>query len=403
MRAACAPGAEAETREEKRGPSGSGGRGRWRRGHRGGEHVPANPLGEADGPPRARARRRRGGGEGDGRPLPNLPRHHTRARAHGPPGRDIGACDGPDTFARLPSPLSSTGLDPPASRSPRRARIGSRRTPRRPAGRRRSGRPRGCGRRRRGSTETEGGRRGIGTATRAPSRGAAAARARPDLAGACGAKTLPDGAAGPAAGGEERDRGKARRRPARAPGPTHLPREGGRPRPLPNDTRSQPRDGRRAPLQATPARTSSLSGPTRTGRRRRRRRRGPLVRRPRRPRRTLATETRPQTRTGVSLPHVDPSRPARGARPGGPGASVPPTPRRLDLTKSSPPGTARGTEEAREWEEGAPADEGGSRAGTEEQGGKRGPEGKGACGCARDARGGTTAARPPPTTTPAHV
>ena len=57
--AACAPGAEAETREEKRGPlrlgrEGDGGDD----GTEVGGTRAGNPLGEADGPPRAR------GGEG---------------------------------------------------------------------------------------------------------------------------------------------------------------------------------------------------------------------------------------------------------------------------------------------------------------------------------------------------
>ena len=115
-----------------------------------------NPLSEADGPPRRTVR----------------------------PAGTSGPASGP-TCTRLPSP--------PPTRRPL-PKEGSHRQPKDTAASRGPAperAPPGCGRRR----KREGGRRGIGSATRA-----AAARARPNLAGACGSKTLPDGAAGHVAG-----------------------------------------------------------------------------------------------------------------------------------------------------------------------------------------------------------
>lgn len=403
MRAACAPGAEGETREEKRGPSGSGGRGRWRREqHRGGEHVPANPLGEADGPPRARGGE---GGAGRAAVARSLTSRdpHTRARARSARPGHRGLRRGPN-LARLDS--SHLHGPRPASRSPRRARIGSRGTPRRPAGRRRSGRPRGAGGEGEGA-ETEGGRRGIGTATLAPrreglGRGASPARPRGRVRREDAPRRSERAAAGRVAGRNGIEGRKARRRPVRAPGPTRSPREGGRPRPLPNDTRSHPETGAtRTPLQATPAHAPSLSGPNAH--------RAAAASTKAAAAGAAATATtaadprhrhRPPDTHGSLFPTWIPADRPAGARTQGRTRPIP-TPRRLDLTESSPPGTARGAEEARG--RGGSADEGGSRAGTEEQGGRGGPEGKGAGRRARVARGGATAARPPPTTTPAHV
>ncbi|XP_057617197.1 collagen alpha-1(I) chain-like [Chionomys nivalis] len=91
------------------------------------------------------------------------------------------------------------------------------------------------------------------------------------------------------------------------------------------------------------------------------------VRREDAPRRS---ERRDASRRGAERDRGKPTGP-RGRDPG-PDASPAPTPRRLDLTKGSPPATARGTEEARgTGREGESADEGGSRAGTEEQGGNK--------------------------------
>ena len=244
------------------------------------------------------------------------------AAEDGPPGRDIGACVGPDLHAPT---LSSS--DPPAATQGGLASAaeGHRGVPRAGAG---AGAP---GVRK---AEEEGGRRGIGSATRA-----AAARARPNLAGACGSKTLPDGAAGHVAGRRNGIEGRSAGVPRE---PREQPRcpERADVRVLSQTTHAQkPRDGNRTPLQATPARTTSLSGSTRTGRRRRRRRR-----RPRSPARgPSASVTRPpQTLTGAFLS------PPRGSQPTdprrhapGPDTSLTPR-RRPTLTESSPPGNGQG-------------------------------------------------------------
>ena len=258
-----------------------------------------NPLSEADGPPRRTVR----------------------------PAGTSGPASGP-TCTRLPSP--------PPTRRPL-PKEGSHRQPKDTAASRGPAperAPPGCGRRR----KREGGRRGIGSATRA-----AAARARPNLAGACGSKTLPDGAAGHVAGRRNGIEGRSAGVPRE---PREQPRcpDGADVRVLSQTTHAQkPRDGNRTPLQATPARTTSLSGSTRTGRRRRRRRRRP--RRPRSPARgPSASVTRPHKRSRElsSLPHVDPSRPARGGTPPG---RTRPSP--LDDARPSPRvphrATARGT------------------------------------------------------------
>lgn len=332
-----------------------------------------NPLGEADGPPRARAEEK--GGRGRRRaPAPYLPRPRTRARAHGPPGRDIGACDGARPSRAFPSHLRGPR---PASRSPRRARIGSRGTPRRPAGRRRSGRPR----------VAEGGGEGSGDGRagdagseprRSPLRGARPRRepGQTSRARAARRRSQTERAAGRVAGRRNGIEGEGTPASRESPGTKALPREGGRPRPLPNDTRSQPRDGRPrarpsgppplAPLLSPDLRAPGGGGVDEGGGRGRGGRggRGPL-----------AAETRPQTHTGVPSPRGSQPTGPRGHDPR-PDASHPPTPRRPDLTESSPPGTARGTEEAR-GRGGGSADQGGPRAGTEEQGGKRRTRGKG--------------------------
>lgn len=186
----CARRGGGDERGEAGPPPAREGGGRWRRRYRGGGNTCRQPV-RRGGRAAARAEGKEGGA-GGGRPLPTS-HDPTRARKRARPAGTSGPATGPDP--RAPSPLIFHGPRP-ASRSPRSARIGSRGTPRRPAGRRRSGRPRdaeGGGE----GAETEGGgdRRGIGTATLAPSRGAAAARARPNLAGACGAKTLPGGGA----------------------------------------------------------------------------------------------------------------------------------------------------------------------------------------------------------------
>lgn len=320
-----------------------------------------NPLSEADGPPRRTVR----------------------------PAGTSGPASGP-TCTRLPSP--------PPTRRPL-PKEGSHRQPKDTAASRGPAperAPPGCGRRR----KREGGRRGIGSATRA-----AAARARPNLAGACGSKTLPDGAAGHVAGRRNGIEGRSAGVPRE---PREQPRcpERADVRVLSQTTHAQkPRDGNRTPLQATPARTTSLSGSTRTGRRRRRRRRRP--RRPRSPARgPSASVTRPHKRSRElsSLPHVDPSRPARGGTPPG---RTRPSP--LDDARPSPRvphrATARGTGGGAAGGGGS-ADEGGSRAGAEDRGGKtrKGPEGRGGGqeDEGRRARG-AAAARPPPTTTPTRV
>ena len=259
-----------------------------------------NPLSEADGPPRRTVR----------------------------PAGTSGPASGP-TCTRLPSP--------PPTRRPL-PKEGSHRQPKDTAASRGPAperAPPGCGRRR----KREGGRRGIGSATRA-----AAARARPNLAGACGSKTLPDGAAGHVAGRRNGIEGRSAGVPRE---PREQPRcpDGADVRVLSQTTHAQkPRDGNRTPLQATPARTTSLSGSTRTGRRRRRRRRRPRPRRPRSPARgPSASVTRPpQTLTGAFLS------PPRGSQPTGPRRHAPGpdtslTPRRRPtLTESSPPGNGQG-------------------------------------------------------------
>ena len=311
-----------------------------------------NPLSEADGPPRRTVR----------------------------PAGTSGPASGP-TCTRLPSP--------PPTRRPL-PKEGSHRQPKDTAASRGPAperAPPGCGRRR----KREGGRRGIGSATRA-----AAARARPNLAGACGSKTLPDGAAGHVAGRRNGIEGRSAGVPRE---PREQPRcpDGADVRVLSQTTHAQkPRDGNRTPLQATPARTTSLSGSTRTGRRRRRRRRRPRPRRPRSPARgPSASVTRPpQTLTGAFLS------PPRGSQPTGPRRHAPGpdtslTPRRRPtLTESSPPGNGQGNGRRRGGgEEGAP-----TRAARERErrtgGGRpeKDPRGGGAVRRTRDAAHG---ARPP--------
>ena len=311
-----------------------------------------NPLSEADGPPRRTVR----------------------------PAGTSGPASGP-TCTRLPSP--------PPTRRPL-PKEGSHRQPKDTAASRGPAperAPPGCGRRR----KREGGRRGIGSATRA-----AAARARPNLAGACGSKTLPDGAAGHVAGRRNGIEGRSAGVPRE---PREQPRcpERADVRVLSQTTHAQkPRDGNRTPLQATPARTTSLSGSTRTGRRRRRRRRRPRPRRPRSPARgPSASVTRPpQTLTGAFLS------PPRGSQPTGPRRHAPGpdtslTPRRRPtLTERSPPGTGQGNGRRRGGgEEGAP-----TRAARERErrtgGGRpeKDPRGGGAVRRTRDAAHG---ARPP--------
>ena len=319
---------------------------------RGGGTRAGNPLSEADGPPRRTVR----------------------------PAGTSGPASGP-TCTRLPSP--------PPTRRPL-PKEGSHRQPKDTAASRGPAperAPPGCGRRR----KREGGRRGIGSATRA-----AAARARPNLAGACGSKTLPDGAAGHVAGRRNGIEGRSAGVPRE---PREQPRcpDGADVRVLSQTTHAQkPRDGNRTPLQATPARTTSLSGSTRTGRRRRRRRRRPRPRRPRSPARgPSASVTRaPQTLTGAFLS------PPRGSQPTGPRRHAPGpdtslTPRRRPtLTESSPPGTGQGNGRRRGGgEEGAP-----TRAARERERRTRGgrpekdPRGGGAVRRTRDAAHG---ARPP--------
>ena len=312
------------------------------------------------------------------------------AAEDGPPGRDIGACVGPDLHAPT---LSSS--DPPAATQGGLASAaeGHRGVPRAGAG---AGAP---GVRK---AEEEGGREARDRKRDASGRGASPAKPR----GRVRLEDAPRRSGGARRGEEERDRGKERRRPARAPGAASLPRRGGRPHPFPDDTRSKTqRREPHTPLQATPARTTSLSGSTRTGRRRRRRRRRP--RRPRSPARgPSASVTRPHKRSRElsSLPHVDPSRPTRGGTPPG---RTRPSP--LDDARPSPSvphrATARGTGGGAAGGGGS-ADEGGSRAGAEERGGRdqKGPEGRGD-GQENEGRRarGAAAARPPPTTTPTRV
>ncbi|KAM7327949.1 hypothetical protein ACRRTK_012050 [Alexandromys fortis] len=398
-------------RERRSGsPPAREGGGRWRRtvprrGTRAG-----NPLGEADGPPPPRAEEKGRRGAGGGRPLPTTSHDRpTRARAHSPPGRDIGACDGARP-SRAPSPLISTGLDPPAAPL-RRARIGSRGTPRRPAGRRRSGRPRGAEGGGEGA-ETEGGEADAGSEPRrSPLRGARPRRepGQTSRARAARRRSQTEERAAARVAGEERHRGKVRRRPARAPGPTrcccpvradvrvlsrtthahNTPRRAPHARPPPGHPRSHLFTLRPYAHRAAAASTKAAAAGAAAAAA------------------TAAADPRhrdpPPDTQRESLPHVDPSRPARGGTTPGRTRPAPPTPRRLDLTEF-PTGHGQGNGGgAGEWEEGAPTRARLARAGTEEQGG-RGPAGRGAGGRARDARGrGATAARPPPTTTPAHV
>lgn len=400
MHAACAPGAEAETREEKRVPSGSGGRGTVATDGTEAGNTCRQPVRRGG---RAAAAARGGEGEaGGGRRAPApyyLPRPpHARARAQPARPGHRGLRRGPTLARAFPTHLHGPR---PASRSPKES---SHRQPRDTAASRGPAperAPPGCGRRRRGSGDGgRGGRRGIGTAPLAPSRGAAAARARPNLAGACGAKTLPDGGA---SGGTRRGGGTASREgtPAsrESPGTNALllPREGGRPRPLPNDTRSQhpetsatrappSRPPPLAPLHSPALRAPGGGGVDEgggrgCGGRGSDRSSGPSPPRP-----------APRHTTGVSSPRGSQPTGPRGHDPGS-DASHPPPPLDAWTSQSSPPGTARGTEEARgKREEGAPTRARLARAGTEEQGG-RGPAGRGAGGRARDARGrGATAA-----------
>lgn len=282
-----------------------------------------NPLLEADGPPRRTVR----------------------------PAGTSGPASGP-TFTRL-LPPSPHRRPLPKESSHRRAEDTA--ASRGPAPERA---PPGCGRRRRGR-ETRDRKRD------ASGRGASPAEPR-------GRVRLEDaprrGAAGHVAGGGT---GSREGRPAsrEGPGTDVLGPKRADVRVLPRrHTRSNPE--RRAPRAPPghPRSDLSLSGSTRTGRRRRRRRRRPRPRRPPAGALGLRDRTRPQTRTGAfSFPHVDPGRPARGGAT--PRRTRPPHPRRLTLTESSPPGTPRGTEG--EALGGGSADEGGSRAGAEEAGGRK--------------------------------
>ncbi|KAM7316137.1 hypothetical protein ACRRTK_024817 [Alexandromys fortis] len=354
---------------------------------------------------RATAAARGGEGEaGGGRRTPApyyLPRPpHARARAQPARPGHRGLRRGP-TLARLPR-FISTGLDPPAAPL-RRARIGSRGTPRRPAGRRRSGRPRGAEGGGEGA-ETEGGEADAGSEPRrSPLRGARPRRepGQTSRARAARRRSQTEERAAARVAGEERHRGKVRRRPARAPGPTrcccpvradvrvlsrtthahNTPRRAPHARPPPGHPRSHLFTLRPYAHRAAAASTKAAAAGAAAAAA------------------TAAADPRhrdpPPDTQRESLPHVDPSRPARGGTTPGRTRPTPPTPRRLDLTEF-PTGHGQGNGGgAGEWEEGAPTRARLARAGTEEQGG-RGPAGRGAGGRARDARGrGATAARPP--------
>ena len=155
-----------------------------------------NPLSEADGPPRRTVR----------------------------PAGTSGPASGP-TCTRLPSP--------PPTRRPL-PKEGSHRQPKDTAASRGPAperAPPGCGRRR----KREGGREARDRKRDASGRGASPAKPR----GRVRLEDAPRRGGGARRGEEERDRGKERRRPARAPGAASLPRRGGRPRPFPDDTRSK--------------------------------------------------------------------------------------------------------------------------------------------------------------------
>lgn len=176
--------------------------------------------------------------------------------------------------------------------------------------------PPGCGRRRRGSGGGREGDAGPGP-RRSPlrARGAAAARARPNLAGACGAKTLPDGAAGHATGRSGIE-GETRGRRAWAQGPTDRRPKRADVRAPPTTHAPTPRREAHAP-PGHPRSHLSLSGPTRTGRRRRRRRRRrrAQLRRPRRPRGPRLRDPPPHNPHGrISLPTRIPADRPRGGR-----------------------------------------------------------------------------------------
>ncbi|XP_041495603.1 collagen alpha-1(I) chain-like [Microtus oregoni] len=340
----------------------------------------------------ARAEEKEGRRGGRRAPAPYLPPAtptHARARPARPGHRGLRRAR-----PSRASTLFSAGLTPPAA-PPRRARIGSRGTPRRPAGRRRSGRPRGA----------EGGGEGSGDGGRetrdrdrdARGRGASPAKPRgrvrrEDAPRRSGGRTASRGGTG------SREGTPASRK---SPGTNALSREGGRPRPLPNDTRSHTETGATrpsrppplAPLLSPALRAPGGGGVVDEGGGRGcggHGDRGPPSPRP------------APKHTRESLPHVDPSRPARGGTTQG--RTRPPPPASLDAwtSQSSPPGTATGTEEARgigggERRRGRLASGNGGAGGEEDR-----PEGRGRAG-ERGTHRGATAARPPPTTTPAHL
>ncbi|XP_057610625.1 collagen alpha-1(I) chain-like [Chionomys nivalis] len=362
------PGTEAETREEKRGPSPREGGDRGDDGTEGGEHVPETRY-------ERRTGRQRGEGEGGGRrsPAPSLPRP---PHAHGPPGKDIGACD--DGCNPQAPPLSlSAGLAPPAAPQEELASgaKGHRSVPRAGAG---AGTP---GVRK---AEEKQQRRRAGDAgsepRRSPLRGARPRRepGQTSRARAARRRSETERAAGriPVGRGTGSREGTSTSR--ESPGTdTLLPREGGRPRPIPNDHMLTPESGATRPSRPPPLATllslalrAPGSGGVDEGGGRGCGSRGDRGS-------SLASDTRPQTHESLFFATWIPVDRHAGARPRA-GRVPRPTPRCLDLMKSSPPGTARGTEEARgTGREGESADEGGSRAGTEEQGGTKRTQGKG--------------------------
>lgn len=361
-----------------------------------------NPLGEADGPPRARAEEK-GGRGGRRAPAPYLPRPRTRARARARSARPghRGLRRGP-TLARLPLSLISAGLDPPAAPQGELASAaeGHRGVPRAGAG---AGAP-GVRKAEEKGAETGGRETRDRNRDARPfeGRGRGASPARPR--GRVRREDAPRRSERRDAsrGGGTASREKVRRRPARAPGPrrcpvradvrvlsrtthAHNPETGGHAHAPPGHPRSHLFSLRtcahRAAAASTKAAAAGAAAAAAAG----------------------PSPPRPAPRhTRESLPHVDPSRPARGGTTRGP---TRPTPPPLDArTSRRVPHRARPGERRRrgEEEEGAP-----TRAARERErrsrGEREGPEGRGAGGRARDARGGATAARPPPTTTPAHV
>lgn len=201
---ACRP-ARRRRRERATGPLRSGGRGRWRR-------------------------RRGASGRGNTCRQPVI-RGGRAAPEDGPPGRDIGACVGPDLHAPTPSP------SPPRQPLPKE---GSHRRPKDTAASRGPAperAPPGCGRRRRGEGDAGSeARREPLRSREGHGRGASPAKPR----GRVRREDAPrrGAAAGHTSREEERDRGKKRRRPARAPGAEDCP-ERADVRVLPQTTHAQ--------------------------------------------------------------------------------------------------------------------------------------------------------------------